>query len=63
MSEHAKKRLRRCPQRCGGGLTQSALAYGDHRPVFRCGKCGHQFTNGKTGGPYAEAVPMQEQPA
>lgn len=50
-----QSRLCRCPQRCGGGLEQSSAR--DGRPRFTCTKCGHTFTAGKDGEPYASAVP------
>ena len=55
-------RLRHCPQRCGGGLEQTRdVRFTDWRgrPRFTCGKCGHSFTAGRDGEPYASVVPMK----
>lgn len=51
-----KTRLCSCPQRCGGALQQDKAF--DGRPRFTCSKCGHVFTNGKSGEPYASVVPV-----
>lgn len=46
----------RCPSCIIGGLRRD-----DHpdvnRPMFKCDRCGHSFTNGKDGGEYAKALP------
>lgn len=54
-------RLCACPQRCGGGLVQDRAPFPmpNGRPRFTCTKCGHQFTNGLDGHPYAAVVPMK----
>ena len=52
-----RTRLCSCPQRCGGGLVQDRTFFG--RPQFTCTKCGHQFTSGKTGEPWASVVPFK----
>lgn len=52
-------RLRQCPQRCGGGLLQGRSYFG--RPEFTCTKCGHRFTAGDSGEPWASVVPMAPQ--
>ncbi len=54
-----------CPTRCGGGLVQDRAPFPmpNGRPRFTCAKCGHQFTYGADGGPYASVVPMKEKTA
>ena len=42
----------RCPRCRQGGYSQSA-AHGDRRPLFRCNMCGHEWTSGHDGKPYA----------
>jgi transposase-like protein len=42
-----------CPSCHKGGYAQSKAEY-DGRPEFKCGHCGHSWTNGKDGGEYAK---------
>ncbi len=48
-----------CPVCRRGGYDQTTAP--DGRPLFRCGRCGKEWTSGTTGTPYARPVRTNDQ--